>query len=199
MYSFSKDHKSVLKNDKIFFTTPIANECMASLHVGLVLPDVAICSKDEGILPGYQEPYWGNARTAVLVAGGSCCDGYLIGINDEGKITKILAIDFNVRRIVPIIYTVPAREPEKGEGTALGLLVSGSGCSGRGVRFVDFNRVTPVSMTVVGSEECVKSYEYWLHGSDPLSVVDIWDRLQKIGINADRERTAKAVKAFVAF
>ena len=198
-FSFSCDNMSVLKNGSAYFTSPIANDCMASLHVGLVLPDVDAFKKDDSILPGYQAPYWGSVSTKVIVAGGNCCDGYLMALDEKGKITKILAIDFNVRRIVPIIYSVPSTEPEKGEVTMLGLLVSGAGCSGKGVRYVDFNRVTPTSTPVITTEEEVVSYNSWLYGSDPLKVADIWDRLEKIGVKADQERTAMAVKAFATF
>jgi len=198
-FSFSRDNLSVLKIGSAYFTTPVANDCMASLHVGLVLPDVQSFKTDDSILPGYQSPYWGAHNTRVVVGGGNCCDGYLIALNDEGKVTKILAIDFNIRRIVPIIYSVPATEPEKGETTKLGLLVSGAGCSGKGARFVDFNRVTPTSTPVITTEEEVVSYNSWLYGSDPLKVADIWERLEKIGIKADKERTAMAIKVFATF
>jgi hypothetical protein len=198
-FSFSNDRMSVLNNGYAFFTTPIANKCMASLHVGLVLPDVATFQKDDSIFPGYQAPYWGAHNTRVVVGGGSCCDGYLIALNDEGKITKILAIDFNIRRIVPIVYSIPCKKVEGVEDTMLGLLVSGAGCSGTGVRFVDFDRVTPTSTPVVSSKEEVVPYNSWLRGADPLSVADIWERLEKIGIKADKERTAMAVKAFAVF
>lgn len=193
MFSFSNDHMTVMKDGTPFFVSPISNPCMASLHVGMVLPEIRL-----GVLPEAGSTIlvlkgdWVDLSTSILVAGGNCCHGYLIGVSPEAKITKILAIDFNVRRIVPIIY-------KSDVGMELGLLVSGAGCSGSGVRFVDFNRKIPVSTTVVGSEEKVKSYESWLYGADPLSVADIWDRLQKIGILADQERTAEAIKTFAFF
>ncbi len=168
--------------------------------VGLQLPPVPLTAKDDSVCNGYVGPYWGNAQTEIIVGGGNCCDGYLMGVNPEGKLTKILAIDFNIRRIKPFIFMETKGSPAGPEEVAmLGLLVSGGGCSGYGVRFVDFNRVTPVSTTVVGTEEAIKRSDFWLRGGDPFSVADIWDRLAKLGINADKERTAMASKAFVAF
>lgn len=200
-FSFGRGDNNmvVLKEGQPFFTSPIANECMGTLKVGLRLPAVAITGADDSVCLGYNEPYWGNAKTEILVGGGSCCDGYLMGVSPEGKLTKILAIDFNVRRIVPLIYMVPSKGPEKDEAAKLGLLVSGSGCSGYGVRFVDFNRPTPISIPVVETEEAIKRHSFWTCGGDPFSVTDIWDRLVKLGIKADKERTAMASKAFVAF
>ncbi len=195
----SSENLVVLKNGQPFFTSPIANACMGSLEVGLQLPNLPVTKKDDSVCTGYMEPYWGNAHTEILVAGGSCCDGYLMGVSPDGKLTKILAIDFNIRCIAPFIYTIPAKEAGKDEHVMLGLLVSGSGCSGCGVRFVDFNRPTPISMPVISTEEAAKRSNFWLNGGDPFSVADIWDRLAKLGITADKERTAMASKAFVAF
>jgi hypothetical protein len=190
----------VLKDGEAFFVSQIANKCMGSLCIGLQLPPVACTVKDDGVCSGYRGPYWGNSQTEIFVGGGSCCDGYLMGVSPEGKITKILAIDFNIRCIQPIIWMETKGSPTVPEEVAmLGLLVSGAGCSGYGVRFVDFNRVTPVSMTVVGTEEAIKRSDFWRNGGDPFSVADIWDRLAKLGIKADKERTAMASKAFVAF
>jgi hypothetical protein len=188
LFSFSDDNLSVLKNNSAYFTSPIATPGAASFHVGLVLPNVE------------ETPFYWNSNTPrVVVGGGNCCDGYLIALSDEGKICKILAIDFNIRRIVPVIYNLPSTESVRDEITMLGLLVSGAGCSGTGVRFVDFNRVTPISTPVITTNETVKSYNSWLYGADPLSVADIWERLEKIGVKVDQEKTAVAVKAFATF
>lgn len=201
MYSFSKDNLTVLKENVEFFTSPIANHCMAPLFVGLVMPKKnKPFNKDDSVFPGYVAPYWGSATTEVIVAGGNCCDGYIIAVSDKGKITAILAIDFNIRQIVPIVYRVPKQGSENAEeDVIIGLLVSGAGCSGKGVRFVDFNRVTPTSTPVVATEEEVRSYDSWLYGANPLKVDDIWERLEKIGVKADKELTEKAVAAFSTF
>ena len=173
---------------------------MGSLKLGLELPPVASTGKDDSVCHGYVGPYWGNAQTEVVVGGGSCCDGYLMGVSPNGGITKILAIDFNIRCIKPVIF-MQTTGPLKSlaDVAMLGLLVSGAGCSGYGVRFVDFNRITPVSMDVIGTEEAKNRPTFWRDGGDPFSVADIWERLANLDINVDKKRTTMASKAFVAF
>lgn len=115
-----------------------------------------------------------------------------MSVTHKGKISKILAIDFNVRRITPIIH-------ESNGVTRLGLLVSGAGCSGCGVRFVNFDGVTPTSTPVMTTDESKGLYDSWLRGKDPLGVEDIWERLEKIGVKVDQKRTMMAVEALVRF
>ncbi len=201
-YGFSRDNLALLLDGKIFFTSPIANDCMGSLHVGLVMDSEKIEVQLKDPMHTDNKPFnVGWAETAVIVAGGNCCDGYVIGVSKEGKITKILAVDFNIRRIVPVVYSIPNKDPKKEPFVVIGLLVSGSGCSGSGVRFIDFNRVTPTSTVIVATDEIdqVKSYKEWLYGASPLTVPDIWERIQKAGINVDKEKSLIVANSLETF
>lgn len=194
-FSVSKDNgNDLLKNGKPFFTSPIANGCMATLNVGCIIP---AGQKEQSF---YQA---GWALGKIIVGTGSCCEGFVIALTDDdandchGKIAMIQAIDFNVHRLNPIIFTV---EGTDGKGAKklykqLGFLATGAGCSGKGVRFVHFRPIPQVIPIVPSSEELV-SYETWFHLNPLTGISDIWERLEKNGINVDRKLTMAAQEEF---
>ncbi len=202
MYSFNngRENQVLLKDGKTFFTSPIDNECHGSLRCGLIMLGAKHANgqgQDDEILPGYRHPYWGSTETAVIIGGGSCCSGHLMGVSIYGKISQILAIDFNIKRIQPIMHISPHRFNDgKDKGVRIGLLVSGSGCSGYGARFVDFDKTTPTSTIVFG--ESHKSDNSWFY-TNPLNLPDVWERLRGIGIQVDQELTMKAQEVFKTF
>jgi hypothetical protein len=188
-YSFPATHDAVLRNGKPFFTSPINNSCMSSMKVGIVIPHFGERAVDDVTGLGHYGTAWADVGSEIVVGGGSCCYGYLMGITHDSKINAILAIDFNIKRIEPVIFFTRTYKDRTEEIPALGLLVSGAGCSGAGVRFVDFTKTTPTSTPIVVTDEKIVSYDKWLAGYNPLDVKDIWERLQKVGIKVDKERT----------
>jgi hypothetical protein len=133
---------------------------------------------------------WDNNHCEVVVAGGSCCHGYLMGLSEQG-IQKILELDFNIYRIIPLV----CRE------SSFCFLVSGAGCSGEGVRLVDFgyHGKTPTSISVFSTEESQGRdlFHFWSKNPDPLKVVpNIWERLAKKGFTTDREETLRIQPLF---
>ncbi len=174
MYTISKDHQSILRGGQAFFTSPIANQCESSLNVGMVIPPT--------------HPHTWSNRTEVLVAGGNCCHGYLIGVNAGGKITVITSVDFNVYSMAPVIN----------ESKLIGVLVCGHGCSGSGVRFVSFDGAIPTVTTIPGTDHPNLFHE-WARVSSPLVCPDIWNLLKQIGVTVDREQTRDALKDFTPF
>ena len=189
-FSISKDGKTLLMGDQPFYVSQIANDCMGHLNVGCVVPSRRLSFYESG---------W--AKGTVLVGTGSCCEGFVValceGEDDSkdgcGKIVAIQAIDFNVYRISPVIFW-------DNENERLGFLVTGSGCSGMGVRFVHF-KALPVVIQIVSTDEAKALPTKILWSTfDPLCHLrDIWDRLGKNGINVDQERTIAAQTEFSFF
>jgi hypothetical protein len=195
-FTISKDRNTLLKDGQPFYTSPIANDCMGSINVGCVVPQDFLEKKPSGL--SFYQAGW--AHGTVLIGTGSCCEGFAVAICDHGegsgKISAIQGIDFNIYHINPIVFTTKGHEDKEYDN--LGFLVTGAGCSGKGVRFVHF-KALPTVIPIVPSDENLFSHETWFT-LDPLTrISDIWERLEKHGIKVDRERTLAAQKEFTFF
>jgi hypothetical protein len=195
----SKDGLVLLKDGKPFFKSPIANKCMAEMNVGCVMP-----TEDQ---PTFYQAGWANGT--VIVGTGNCCEGYVISLvdrkeDDEGRgmIAMIQGIDFNVFQLNPVFFRTKGPDGKGGETTYdhLGVLATGAGCSGKGVRFIHF-KALPIVTLIVSSEEAdsIQGYTSWFHTNPLERLKDIWDRFEKHGIDVDRERTLAAQKEFSFF
>jgi hypothetical protein len=114
----------------------------------------------------------------------------------------IQGIDFNVYQLNPIYFKTKRSDGKGGEveHMNLGLLATGAGCSGKGVRFVHFEAL-PTVIQIVSSEEAdsIQRYESWFYTNPLENLRSIWTRFEKHGINVDRERTMAAQKEFTFF
>lgn len=196
LFTFSDDGMTLLKDGKPFFKSPIANECMGHMNVGCVaLPK----EKDD---PMFYQAGWANGT--VVVGTGSCCEGYVISLvdrkedNESRGIAMIQGIDFNVYRVDPIWFNAKGMDGKTYE--TLGLLATGAGCSGKGIRFIDF-KALPTVISIVPTDEAgtLRSHERWFHTNPFNDVKDIWERFEKNGIDVNRERTLAAPQEFSFF
>jgi hypothetical protein len=154
-------------------------------------------------IPGLENKGWLH-DTEVIVGGGGCCFGYLHCLNSRGQIVKILPIDFNIFFILPIIW-IDERYSDEKYRLSMGLLLSGAGCAGQGVRFIDLNGDIPVSIPIVDTEEHVvpgfstKRMDWSWYNRTPLEIDTLWKRLEKAGIKVDRQKTDAAIAALSTF
>ncbi len=202
-YSISQEEhpQSLLRDGQPFFTSPFLNPCEGELRVGLVMPQF-----EEGIssmIPELRNNGW-LYNTEVVVGGGGCCFGYVHCLNSRGQIVKILPIDFNICFIVPIIW-IDERYSDEKYRLSMGLLLSGAGCAGQGVRFLDLNGGIPVSIPIIGTKEYVvpgfstKLMDWSWYNRTPIEIDTLWERLEKAGIKVDREKTDAAIAALPTF
>ena len=93
-FTFGRDengyHTTVRKGGKVVCTCPVRG----SFSSCVVIP------KDEG---KYFAGTWHRSGSARLILGTKqCCDGYLMALSEQGTIEKIVAVDMNIYRIIPI-------------------------------------------------------------------------------------------------
>lgn len=129
----------------------------------------------------------------VVLGGGECCHGFVVGVSPSGCLNKVLELDLNVAAIVPLIHT-------DGRTT---FLVSGQGCDGQGIRHVDFGAKIPNATVVVADEEARALLERWPFADGPswfnvhpLDIPSIWELLASQGLDIDREKTEEAQDAY---
>lgn len=199
-FTFSEDRRTLLKDGQPFFVSPIANDCMATMNVGCAMPKSKASEK-----PVFYQEGWADGT--VVVGTGNCCEGYVIALCDmensgRGMIAMIQGIDFNVYHLNPIVFTTQASDGKGGEITYehLGLLATGAGCSGKGVRFVHFKAI-PTVIPIVPTEEAdsICPYRAWFRTDPLVRLADIWERFKKHGIAVDHDRTLAAQKEFSFF
>lgn len=193
-FTISEDEgqESMLKNGEPFFTTNfIANRAFAKIYTSCIVPDGG----------QWKDVQFFRDHSKMIVGTGGCCSGYVIALSTDehngkrGKVVSIQAIDFNVVRLTPIVL----KEKPYGDGklhTELGFLATGSGCSGSGVRYVQFKALPKVIDIVPSRETPDGSSSRWFKIDPLVDVGDIWERLDQHKIEVDRERTLAAQKEF---
>jgi len=132
--NLSIEDNKVLLNGKIMFTVPIERH----------YPNVV----------GYWAPEENNS--SILIGSTACCHGHLYVIlpnaDDTYRIDEINSVDLNIEDMIPLA----ADHKKTGFGFETGFLVTGSGCSGSGVRLVDYR--DPKVINILSSKEYHSKY-----------------------------------------
>lgn len=191
-FSISDDRLSVLKNGETIYESPFQNSYEGTLNTGIMLPCEKYVGTSKLDLDGTVGGYWRAPLTRIVVGGGSCCFGHLIALTDEGKITKVIGVDFNIHKIDPVVFRVLAWD--KRTVLTVGLLVSGYGCAGNGTRLVRFHAPTPTCTPVMATSD---ERDVGMCRCYDIQTQVTLLRIQ--GVDVDEERTNHVAAACVSF